>query len=120
MSIAGETHTDSGTISVPYNAGSPVVGSIGLSAALSAGVGSASQTARPYVTISGDVNIADGTTVAQAVLTTAAVNVLSLIGLQDAVTITQGPLTFYPKGPGITLTLHFNGASMASAVFTGG
>lgn len=120
MSIAGETHTDSGTISVPYNSGSPVLGSICLSAALTAAVGSASQTARPYVTITNDVNIPDGTTVAQVVLTTAAINVLSLLGSQDSVAATQGPLTFYPKGGGATLTLHFNGASMASAVFTGG
>lgn len=117
---AGETHTDGGTITIPYSYGT-ISGSLGLSATLTALIGDSSKTAMPYVTISGDVNIPNGTTIAELELSTPAIGLLSLIGTQASETITQGPLELYPSNPsGCTFTLHFNGATAASAVFTGG
>lgn len=119
MSAAGETHTDGGTITVPYNSGATVIGSLVLSAAMTAAVGSGGSSCRPYVTITNDAQIADGTVVNALVLNTPAINLLSLLGGADSGVASQANINFNPKGTGATLTLHFNGANVASLVFTG-
>lgn len=117
--IGGSTETDGGTISVPYAYGL-VDGMVSLSATLTALIGDSSKTANPYVTITNDASLADGTRVAELSLNTPAVALLSLLGEQSTGT-SDHEVHFNPKnGPTTTLTLHFNGATSASAVFTGG
>jgi hypothetical protein len=117
--IAGETHTDNGTITIAPGVGSATSGAIELSATLTTLIGGAAAAARPYVTVTNDSILADGTIVAELSLATPAVSLTSLVGIEDQDTCSHS-VVLYPNNLGTTtLTLHFNGASAASAVFTG-
>jgi len=117
--IGGSTDSDNGTITVPYAAGI-VNGMVSLSAALTGLIGDSSKTAKPYVSISNDNSLADGTIVAQLALATPAIGLLALLG-SNSTSTTDHEVHLNPKGTGTTtLTLHFNGATSAVAVFTGG
>lgn len=119
MSAAGETHTDTGTITVPYNSGNPVVGSLALSAVLTSAINTSGSTARSYVTIANDANIADGTTILSLALGVPVVSLASLVGGVNSNSIDMGNINFNPKGGGVTLTLHFGGATLATLSFSG-
>jgi len=117
--IGGSAETDGGTITVPYAYGL-VDGMVSLSATLTGLIGDSSKTANPYVSITNDASLTDGTRVAELSLNTPAVGLLSLLG-EVATANTDHEVHFNPKsGPTTTLTLHFNGATTASAVFSGG
>lgn len=114
----GETHVDNGSFTIGYVAG-VVTGSISLSGNLTTAIGAAATTVRPYVTVTGDMLIPDGTVLAELILSTPATLATSLIGSSDA-GVVESDVTLYPNtGNVTTLTLHFNGASSASLVFTG-
>lgn len=111
--------TDGGNATVAYASGT-VTGSISLSATLTTTVGSGSSSAKPYVSVTNDGLFPDGTVLAQLNLNVPAVNLASLIGASANDTVTQNSVTIYPKSDGTTtLTLHFNGATAATAIFTG-
>lgn len=116
---AGETHVDNGTITVPYAAG-VLSGLVSLSAAYTAAAGTAAQTARPYVTVEKDAVLPASTVVAALVLATPTLSATSTAGAVSQNTVSV-PFSIYPNVDGSTfLQLHFNGATAASAVLTGG
>ena len=116
---AGETHTDGGSFTVA-NTGGTITGSIEVGGTLVIGVGAGATNARPNVTITNDGVIPDGMIVAELPLSTPAVSVTSLIGAAVSDSI-ENDVTLYPKSDNsTTLTLHFNGATSASMVFTAG
>jgi len=120
MPVAAATSTDGGTMVLPYT-GNPAVFGITLSATLVTAAGSSSKTASPYVSIAGDAALADLTVVAELQLATPAIIATALAGgaAYDSATFT--PVVLYPQPKdGAVLTLHFNGATTASAVVTGG